>query len=713
MQRTARTHFLEHNEVPLIDETFTEVTPSLFKSDVDLYKHQRILISQLMDWENNRKSNNVFLPEVVLSEKLGSGKTFVLLGLIMANPIPHSIGEIYVKDDYKCVVQRAGATSAIRPTMIVVGGNVVKQWENTISQFTTLSYFSCHDFLSFRNLLVERNKNPSLSKYNIILVKSGMITSAKLKDIFKSDEDTMHMLIALELSTKNSTWSRVIIDDYDTINLAGQIPLPKALSHIFVTATGNNITCDGKSVFSSHPYKKDENIIHPIHVMSPKGNMVVRLKCCDKFIKKCLEIPLIVMHKYIYDNPHDTMMEKIKKMGMTNQALLNEIVNGDVADALTFQRLLGNNIKSVADVLTNICGDKIHKLKEVLSLKKWVGHYLDVTLEALPWNDPEQRAFHFREEEVVNALRHKTEPNVHEKDENYVDVCYNTYDKIDAESAQCSRNVEAMRENLRNGNCQVCKVDIADLVDKTVCVNTCCSAVLCNACVIRGNRFRGAGRDVTGKCPNCSRKIQYGRDTLFITDNIDIDMLKGPLDNDMFEVAPVEVDVAQEESEDTSKMCPKHKAILEIIKGNTPANAKKVQREFTSVMKGEANKPVPRHVPRKVLIFASLRETFMSLARFLDSHGIRHLELTGTPSHINNVLNEFENDVNVKVLMINSNVSCAGLNLQRVSTDLVFYHVNNNKNIEEQIIGRMVRIGREYNCNIHWLVYKNESVIEE
>jgi hypothetical protein len=59
-------------------------------------------------------------------------------------------------------------------------------------------------------------------------------------------------------------------------------------------------------------------------------------------------------------------------------------------------------------------------------------------------------------------------------------------------------------------------------------------------------------------------------------------------------------------------------------------------------------------------------------------------------------------------LLINSKQKCAGLDLQ-FATDLVYFHVISDENVESQVAGRIQRLNRQFNGRIHYLMFRNEK----
>ena len=152
---------------------------------------------------------------------------------------------------------------------------------------------------------------------------------------------------------------------------------------------------------------------------------------------------------------------------------------------------------------------------------------------------------------------------------------------------------------------------------------------------------------------------------------------------------------------------PKLRALYRIIKGKQPDNVKEIFPRIDSLIQGEKDIPTPADIPRKIIVFAAFNETLYKIQEFLNEQQIKFSRLGGTYKQIHEMITDFKTN-NISVMLINSTTNCAGLDLQ-FTTDLIFFHKIIDSNVQSQVAGRIQRIGRRYNGNIHWLLYRNEK----
>ena len=108
----------------------------------------------------------------------------------------------------------------------------------------------------------------------------------------------------------------------------------------------------------------------------------------------------------------------------------------------------------------------------------------------------------------------------------------------------------------------------------------------------------------------------------------------------------------------------------------------------------------------KYLIFADYDITFIKIEKVLNNHKIKYGILKGGGIKIKNTLDDFHKG-KINVIMLNAKHFGAGVNLQ-CATDIILYH-RFSKEIEEQIIGRGQRMGRDGTLNVYYLIHDNES----
>jgi hypothetical protein len=108
------------------------------------------------------------------------------------------------------------------------------------------------------------------------------------------------------------------------------------------------------------------------------------------------------------------------------------------------------------------------------------------------------------------------------------------------------------------------------------------------------------------------------------------------------------------------------------------------------------------------MVFAGFQETFNKIEVELKKQNISYHILKGQASTVKKFVDDFR-DKKVRILMLNAQFFGAGMNLQ-MATDIVMYH-RFTKEMEEQIIGRAQRLGRNINSPlcVYYLLHDNES----
>ena len=108
------------------------------------------------------------------------------------------------------------------------------------------------------------------------------------------------------------------------------------------------------------------------------------------------------------------------------------------------------------------------------------------------------------------------------------------------------------------------------------------------------------------------------------------------------------------------------------------------------------------------MVFAGFQETFNKIEVELKKQNIPYHILKGQSSTVKKFVDDFR-EKKVRILMLNAQFFGAGMNLQ-MATDIVMYH-RFTKDMEEQIIGRAQRLGRDINSplNVYYLLHDNES----
>lgn len=112
----------------------------------------------------------------------------------------------------------------------------------------------------------------------------------------------------------------------------------------------------------------------------------------------------------------------------------------------------------------------------------------------------------------------------------------------------------------------------------------------------------------------------------------------------------------------------------------------------------------------RFLIFSEFENTFETILNFLEKEKITYSKVNGSPTHIQRIIQKYTNG-EIRVLLLNAKYFGAGLNLQMTS-DIIIYHTMSS-DLEKQVIGRGQRIGRSGSLKIHYLCYEHEYTNEE
>ena len=177
-------------------------------------------------------------------------------------------------------------------------------------------------------------------------------------------------------------------------------------------------------------------------------------------------------------------------------------------------------------------------------------------------------------------------------------------------------------------------------------INNCCNNVFCFKCIVTTLNNQGT-------CPFCRSNITLNNLTV--------------IDNNINEIKNIQND---------SELKSKNENLIKLIQNNKAG---------------------------KFLIFSNYLETFYNIQDFLKKNKIKFGILHGKDKDIKNLVTTFEKG-QINVLM--SNIDNKGLDLHMI-TDVVIYHKLKDE-LEENVISRAYRLGRELPLNVHYLYYENE-----
>jgi len=404
-------------------------------------------------------------------------------------------------------------------------------------------------------------------------------------------------------------------------------------------------------------------------------------------------------------------------MGAADSNAVMEMLNGDAIN--TAAETAGIKSTSVADIFEKILDTKWVKYKKYIEIADYIPEVREV-IDELPEYDSALVDENEDSGRATQATLAKLTVNIHaagpisavesiltyneQAVTEHVDELEDENTKLKTESGMA---IERVKDNLKEGDCPICCESLTDV--EGIIIMKCCGTTLCSGCVTSTLKLYNTGTNVQGTCANCRRQVGFNQ-IVMIDKDIDFTRIINEKINDDDDVHVAEKVDPDEEPEEPEEELNKFRCIVGILKGKKYEDLRKVQNiKINNILEGDNDLPEPTEI--KALIFASFNETLENLEKELDKDGITFLRLQGTPSQINNIVRRYkltsDHPEAVNVLLINSSEYCAGLNLQN-TTDLIFTHKVLDLNVEAQLIGRAVRIGRTKNLNVHYVLYHNE-----
>ncbi|QJX72189.1 DNA repair protein [Faustovirus] len=707
--------FLHQQESPVValDDSYSMITEQPLRG-IELRPYQRISIKAMLDVENARtltiqkrrnKSVEYYSNSFILSDPFGSGKTLVLLAFIHLRPIPKPkveyIRRLRMKNSKNVITRKFTGKAILRPNMILVSSAALMQWERAITEYTNFTMLRVGDAHGLR-ILMEELKNNNINKYDIILVKNGNTT---IDFVSGTKVDSSESIVsAIARYTSDMVWARAIYDDYDVISISKEAYRINALSTVFVSTTHSpkslNYNIESETTPVAHVLTRNNPIllINDDYTLPSK----FRIRCDDEFIKQCNKLPIVKMYKHVHVNGNANYVNLIVGMSSGGDNDLDNLAEALNSDAfLTAAQQVGIKSNSVADIFKKVLDDKYDLFIRDQKIIARFEQGLAMANDGFELTDDDDNIVEMKPTGIAKVLAiiedpAKAMPEELPCDNGLIHGIRNKIQEYNVLKAEHGKAIDRVISNARSGNCQVCTLPLAGV---NTFVMPCCGIIVCDVCGIKSSNFRkwGVGGDekTTGKCTNCKRNVE-------LKDLIMIDRA--------FDISNIEVVKGDEQEEISRPIQPpeqvrKIDTLIKIIRGEFDTK-NMILRKISHLMEGTTDVPVPANTARKVLVFSNYDETSDNIQYELEQRGIKYYRLMGTYQELDNTIKRFREDG--EVLIINSKQNCASLNLQ-FATDIVFMHKIIDEAVESQVAGRVQRIGKTYNTNMHWIIYDTEA----
>ena len=740
---------LEHKNKPymrFLNNSFCKVPAEIPGIHTHLTEYQRTAIAAMIEVEEKREckvidektglQGVVKTNAAVYSDCAGSGKTIVVQSLIQLKKFPFAkdgqsmpdyrpinLNEAPKKNSdslkrgdsgYKGYISRV-YKKVIPCTIVFAGVSVAKQWCDEIETFTNFKYLEVTKVRDL-DVLMKLIETGDINDYDIIVVKNGTV-SRKVKlpgNLIIEDKNDASTPFIYNLigNMRNIAWARVVIDDFDNIQLPPNASLINACFTWYVSST---IKIMNTTNVRNTQFKKTDQILmyDSVGCGTVLRNQLLftlfNVQNDIDFVNNNNGLTVPIMFAGLYRDPNDRFTRLIDVFSNSETDEIVEMLNSGSIN--TAAEKVGVAIKSAADIFKSILGKNYRLYKKSVDVLAFIAKYdtehaRDYRMAAseIPENKEHPDHTYTKEKLFAYKVPEYRYPNLGQ-----------LFREVREEQTAINKTTDLaltrLKENIKTGNCPICTESIKD-IEGNLMICRKCSVTGCESCIIMACGFCSVGGVVRGRCPMCRRDIEL-TDMIHISENIELlDIV-----NDKFSIDTAVVEEKEPEKEpevialdehDDPKNRTKISALIDIIKNKMPVEFKRIANNVNKLQGGQ-NRIVESDLPyRKILVFTSFEESIDKISKALNLRNIAFWRLGGTSDNINQISRKFNTIKDNAVLIINSSKHCAGLNLQTADW-LVYFHKIKDTSITTQIAGRGQRLGRRSTLKIAYLLHHNEA----
>lgn len=778
----------------LLSRNNSRISDKIDGLNVSLFDHQCIAVKAMLDLEDRRKvnifygiiKNEVYTSSGILAEPFGAGKTIECLALIKSRQQPDFKPiSIYTKPSWRDThsgYKLITSGKLVRPNLVIIGASVFNQWLDCISDNSDLTILPVYNNKTMREFIkiVEMDM---LDKYDVVLVKSGdtatsSVDGVMLDKYFKyynhlSKADVYSLPSCVAFITPNYIWSRVIIDDYDTIGLKTDKGASIGRFNWYISATQKKINRMSNYFTGKYNYTViDKSYLHRV-MYDPNIQEYITVANDIEYVKECINIykPRFWVH-YIRRE-----MANVINFIANNSELSDvyrEMINSDAIGTLA--EMLGLKTDNIMVIFQKMLSDKFDKYKETViyyeNIKKAIDYsntkfkvYIDTInvdkgrVNVRNFNDMFRREDRRHDISKADIKRYIKEGkfDMIQFIPDLIPYLNELADKVEQEIKEQDKALQRLRNNFRNDECSICLLEF----ENNVFVLKCCGYSICENCVYKGTQMNNSTSKIDGFCPNCKTKIKF-TDLIALDPNMDIKQLT---DEELFknelvkeEQKAIEALEQQEEKRDDSdeveqkhnlgdyepialdrrlaaidrdKLHSKVRIIYDILVGTAPKKDAPLVKKTDiagalnySIINMNEHERTYELDEKLINIISSdnildrpltEKKKIIVFANYCETLSIVRNQLPNMSMTLQGTARQMHLQLqefknnNIPILLINSQKHCAGINIQFAS-DLVFFHKIIDPALEAQVEGRIQRLGRKYSANIHFILYNTEKL---
>jgi len=436
-------------------------------SNIKLYSHQLSLLYKCIDYENNNQylSNynslslfknilDYFKTNIgIIADKVGSGKSYVLLSLILVNNIINRNNVVVKSSALNNIAYYFNdIKNTIKTSVLVIPHNLCNQWEYYINTFNNKFKYAILNKQKILNII----ENKNIESYDIIVVTSTFYNKLS------------NLLMKLNLKVQ-----RLIFDEVDSLNIPGCLQIEANFTWFITSSYGNLLYPRGytkydinnnRYIWCAYGIRNSgflKNLFLDISINMPQElNKIIILKNNDKYIDLSLNIPNIFYQIIKCKTPYTINILN----GIVDINIINNLNAGDIEAAMSF---ISNKNKGTEDNIISLLINKYNR--QILNLQLRYNLTNDFIYENE--NDKELERVNILKQ--INDLNHKIKL-IEERITNN-DICAICYDMIDNKTIiDCCQNsfcFKCIHIWLKNKPiCPMCKETISN--DKVFVVDS-------------------------------------------------------------------------------------------------------------------------------------------------------------------------------------------------------------------------------------------------
>jgi len=457
--------------------------------------------------DTNEVTNSTFVMETnsaILADKVGSGKTYMVIGLILHTLVPKIHDRFIVGTDHFSIKMITNNNSE-STNLIVVPHNLTNQWEGFIKK-STLTYLKLNnvsDFDVFFDMEYVMNKNVTynsplvvynntrkknlpksvmkkLSKANGSKTSKNAVTgriyekrtlnATKIREVLNNTNIILLNVNRYRLFKqifRSTKWARVIFDEMDSINIPTMFD-EYGNFNWFLTATPTSIFYKSCRRYVNKIFGYNQNLL---------DYFIVRNK--DSYVDTSIVLPK--PYVFIVNTLLKKVFSAIQDLIPTD--VLQLINSGNVKEAIAKLNCDVDTEENIVKVLTDKIKTEHHNLTKEL--------------------------------EYVRSLI-PTDPDAHEK----------RIQKIKTEISRLNVKLETVNERIKSIKDECCFICTESFENPAIL--SCCKSVFCLKCLV------AALKSGDNKCPICRHKIKSNKEYHVISTKPIVKVVSEPVTGRLF-----------------------------------------------------------------------------------------------------------------------------------------------------------------------------------